>query len=70
MESVEKYEESKVPNLSKTRIDGDGTIADNFNSQFDLASQEDEDRFDIKEQIVKGHGNAYNLMGDTEMSSL
>jgi len=32
VENVPRYEESKGPNLSKTRIDNDHTVADNFNS--------------------------------------
>lgn len=68
VESVEngprnKFEEVKGQNLSKTRIDNDHTVGDNFNSQFDVTSMEDDNGFTIKEQMIRG----YNMMG-TDMS--
>lgn len=43
----ERFEEYKQPNnmtnMSKTRIDGDGTIADALNSQYDVGNSLDED---------------------------
>ena len=55
--SQTKFEEAKIPNMSKTRIDniGEGSYMENINSNFDANSIEDDGDYSNLKGVIGGN---------------